>query len=168
MTGNSSRVLGSDHLLFNGIPLKLIFQHGAKDELIQDQYAGEVLIRGSDKRGIKELLRRWFLKESSAYAVRKVSELAPLLGVRPSRVDVREIRSWGYCTRKGRLSFSWQLISLPERLREYVVAHELAHLAEFNHSSEFRRRLEAVCPDFRERERELNLFVPYDMLGATK
>ncbi len=107
------------------------------------------------------------MRESSAYAVRKVSELSPKLGVRPSRVDVREMGKWGYCTREGRLSFSWQLAALPERLREYVVLHELTHLTEFNHSRSFRKKLASVCPDFRDRERELDRVVPYDRLALS-
>ena len=81
------------------------------------------------------------------------------------RVDVREIGKWGYCTRGGRLSFSWQLIALPERLREYVVLHELTHLSHFDHSPAFKRKLAAYCPDFRDRERELNLVAPYNRLA---
>jgi predicted metal-dependent hydrolase len=118
-----------------------------------------------DRRKLRELVRRWFLKESSAYVVKKVAQMAPRVGVRPTRVDVREIGKWGYCTRGGRLSFSWQLIALPERLREYVVLHELTHLLEFNHSPAFKRRLASTCPDYRDRERELDLIVPYDRLG---
>lgn len=76
-------------------------------------------------------------------------------------VDVREIGKWGYCTKGGRLTFSWQLIALSERLREYVVLHELTHLREFNHSAAFKDRLQSVCPDFRDRERDLGLVAPY-------
>jgi hypothetical protein len=123
-----------------------------------------VVVHTSDKKRIRELVRRWFLKESSAYVVKKVAELAARVGAKPSRVDVREIRKWGYCTREGRLSFSWQLIALPETLREYIVLHELTHLLEFNHSPAFKKRLEVVCPDFRRRERELNLVAPYDKM----
>jgi predicted metal-dependent hydrolase len=115
-----------------------------------------------DRRRFKELVRRWFLRETSAYVVRRVAELAPRVGAKPARVDVREMGKWGYCTRGGRLSFSWQLIALPERLREYVVLHELTHLLEFNHSIAFRRRLGAVLPDFHDLEGELDLISPYD------
>ena len=73
---------------------------------------------------------------------------------------------WGYCTKSGRLSFSWQLIALPDRLRVYVILHELTHLLEFNHSAAFRRRLGTVLPDFRDLERELSLFVPYDRFAS--
>jgi predicted metal-dependent hydrolase len=157
-------VLTSDSVMFGGESLQIVFE-AEGDALVPDLARGRVVVHASDRQRLKELVRRWFLKESSAYAVRKVAELAPILGARPSRVDVREMGKWGYCTRGKRLSFSWQLIALPERLREYVIMHELAHLLEFNHSAAFRRKLAAVCPDFRTREKELDLIVPYDRLG---
>jgi predicted metal-dependent hydrolase len=162
---NAKRILGPDQVMFGGQYLRIVCIEDAKEGLVLSPTADEVVIRASDRRRIRELVRRWFLKETSAYVVKKVRESSPLLGVRPSRVDVREISKWGYCTRGGRISFSWQLIALPERLREYVVFHELTHLVEFNHSPKFKKRLESVCPDFRKRERELAQVVPYHRMA---
>ena len=158
-------VLGRGEVMYDGRMLAVVFSEGAGDSLIPDPSKGVVTLRATDAKRIRELVRRWFLSESSAYAVKKVAELAPKVGVKPSRVDVREIGKWGYCTRGGRLSFSWQLIALPERLREYVVLHELTHLLHFDHSRAFKARLAAVCPDFRDREKELDLVAPYDRLA---
>ncbi len=161
----SLRVLTSETVLYRGTALRLTFSEGKGERLSPDPAAGQVLVYARDRRATRELVRRWFLKETSAYAVKRVAELAPVVGAKPSRVDVREIGKWGYCTRDGRISFSWQLIALPESLSEYVILHELTHLQEFNHSAAFRKRLAAVCPDYRVREKELDLVVPYDKLG---
>ena len=158
-------VLAKDSVMFGGRLLRVVFTEGPEDALVPEVDAGVVTVHTRERRMLRELVRRWFLRESSAYAVRKVAELAPKLGVIPRRVDVREMGKWGYCTREGRLSFSWQLAALPEDLREYVVLHELTHLVEFNHSPAFRRALAASCPDFKERERELDLIVPFDRLA---
>jgi hypothetical protein len=161
---NAKKILGSDRVMFGGQYLIIVYIQDTKEQLVPSLMTGELVVRASDRRRIRELVRRWFLKETCAYVVSKVRESSPLLGVRPSRVDVRETSKWGYCTRGGRVSFSWQLIALPERLREYVVFHELTHLLEFNHSSAFKKRLTTVCPDFRKRERELVQIVPYDCM----
>jgi predicted metal-dependent hydrolase len=124
---------------------------------------GAVTVRASDRSRIKELVRRWFLKETSRYVMQKLSDLSATLPGTYKMADVREIKNWGYCTRSGRLSFSWQLIALPERLREYIVMHELTHLREFNHSAAFKRRLAEVCPDYRQREKELDLISPANL-----
>lgn len=63
---------------------------------------------------------------------------ADRLGVRVSHVGVRDTRTrWGSCSRTGRLSFSWRLVLAPEPVLDYVVAHEVAHLVEMNHSPRF-------------------------------
>lgn len=164
---NTKNVLGDETVMIDGKLLRIVFSEGPGELFIPDLTKGEAMVRSGEKSRLRELVRRWFLRESSAYAVKKVAELAPKLGAKPRRVDVREIGKWGYCTRGGRLSFSWQLIALPERLREYVVLHELTHLLEFNHSPAFKRRLGDVCPDFRDREKELGLVAPYDRLALS-
>lgn len=161
----TANVLSRGEVMFAGRMLRVVLSEGAGASFVPEPERGIVTLRAGDARSTRELVRRWFLAESSAYAVRKVTELAPKLGVRPSRVDVREISKWGYCTRRGRLTFSWQLAALPERLREYVVLHELTHLIHFDHSRSFKRTLAAFCPDFRERERDLDLIAPYDRLA---
>ena len=41
------------------------------------------------------------------------------------------------CTSEGRLMYSWRLIMAPAEVLSYVAAHEVAHLAEMNHSPRF-------------------------------
>ena len=160
-------VLGRDQVMFDGKMLKLVFSRSAEDSIFPEPSKGTIALFASGSERLRELVRRWFLAESSSYVVKKVAELSPRLGVKPSRVDVREIGKWGYCTRGGRLSFSWQLAALPERLREYVVLHELTHLVHFDHSRAFKKRLAAVCPDFRAREKELDQIVPFQRLALS-
>jgi predicted metal-dependent hydrolase len=159
-------ILRADAVMIGGMTLRAVFHDWAKDMLVPDLARGVVDVYTGDRRRFKELVRRWFLHETSAYVVRRVAELAPRVGAKPTKVDVREMAKWGYCTKSGRLSFSWQLIALPDRLRVYVILHELTHLLEFNHSAAFRRRLGTVLPDFRDLERELSLFVPYDRFAS--
>ncbi len=154
------RILEDDRVMFDGTYLKITFEVDLDAEEVQlEQARGVVIVRATEASRVRELVRRWFLKETSRYVVKKLSELSSQFP-KYQGADVREIRHWGYCTKTRRLSFSWQLIALPERLREYVVLHELTHLSVFNHSPEFRRRLEAVCPDYKLREKELDQIAP--------
>jgi predicted metal-dependent hydrolase len=64
--------------------------------------------------------------------------LSARIGRTPCRLTVRDTRSrWGSCSSGGDLSFSWRLVLAPEAILTYVVAHEVAHLAEMNHSPAF-------------------------------
>lgn len=57
---------------------------------------------------------------------------------------------WGSCTSTRRIHLNWRLIHLPPALIDYVVAHEVAHLAEMNHSPAFWRQVERLYPDFKQ------------------
>ena len=63
---------------------------------------------------------------------------AAIIGASIKALTLRDTTSrWGSCNRAGRLSFSWRLILAPESVLDYVVAHEVAHLAEMNHGPRF-------------------------------
>lgn len=79
---------------------------------------------------LKQQARNYF----SALAAKKATKL----NKRITRVSVKDTRSqWGSCSSKGQLSFSWRLYLAPEFVVDYVIAHEVAHLVEMNHSSKF-------------------------------
>jgi len=68
------------------------------------------------------------------------------------RVAIRDQRRcWGSCSSKGNLNFSYKLLFLPPRLRDYVILHELCHLRELNHSQRFWDTMAEVMPDYKER-----------------
>ena len=71
-------------------------------------------------------------------------------------LTIRDQRTrWGSCSAKGALSFNYRLVFLPTHLVEYIVAHELCHLREHNHSHRFWTLLEAVLPGASLRRQEL-------------
>jgi predicted metal-dependent hydrolase len=160
LSGNP-RILDDETVMYDGKMLSILFERTEeKEEFLPDPERQVVIVRASDRSRILELVRRWFVRETSRYVVRRLREISSGLPVKYKRADVREMKNWGYCTRNGRLSFSWQLIALPEPLRDYVIMHELAHLKVFNHSAAFKKRLSELCPDYRARERALNRIIP--------
>ena len=67
-------------------------------------------------------------------------------------------RRWGSCSSKGRITLNTELVKLPLTLIDYVIAHELCHLFEFNHSRRFYQLLATVMPDWKQREQMLKQF----------
>ncbi len=77
-------------------------------------------------------------REARADIHAAVERYAPRLGKSPNRITLRDTRSrWGSCTARGDLNFSWRLILAPPLVLDYLVAHEMAHLREMNHSPRF-------------------------------
>ena len=66
-----------------------------------------------------------------------------------SKLAILDPRSrWGSCSIKGRLMFSWRLIMAPPQVLDYVVAHEVAHLVEMNHSKAFWNVVDRLMPGY--------------------
>ncbi|EGJ22482.1 Zinc metallopeptidases-like protein [Cereibacter sphaeroides WS8N] len=71
------------------------------------------------------------------------------LGRPYARLTLRDTRSrWGSCTQDGCLMFSWRLILAPPPILDYVAAHEVAHLAQMNHSPAFWAEVALLDPDY--------------------
>ncbi|MCE5216044.1 M48 family metallopeptidase [bacterium] len=82
------------------------------------------------------LLNRWLRQQARRHIE---AELEALCGERErGRVYIMDQRTrWGSCSRQGNLSFNWRLVMAPPEVLTYVVAHEVAHLAERKHSQRF-------------------------------
>ncbi|MFY9326750.1 MAG: SprT family zinc-dependent metalloprotease [Georgfuchsia sp.] len=61
---------------------------------------------------------------------------------------------WGSCSATG-IRLNWRLIHLPLHLIDYVVAHELAHLEQMNHSPRFWAVVERLYPGHKNARAEL-------------
>ena len=97
-------------------------------------------------------------KARSVFAER-LAHYAPQLGIAapPLRLSAACTR-WGSCSHHGGISLNWRLILMPLPVVDYVVAHELAHLKEMNHSASFWSVVQQLCPDWRARRCELRQF----------
>ncbi len=62
---------------------------------------------------------------------------------------------WGSCSRKANLNFNYRILHLPLPLARYIVAHELCHLREFNHSQRFWNLVAQTIPNHKELRKEL-------------
>lgn len=82
---------------------------------------------------------------------RRVAKFAPIVGVTVGRITIQHQKTrWGSCSVKGNLNFNCLLMLCPEKVRDYVVVHELCHRKELNHSAAFWRHVEHVMPEYKD------------------
>ncbi|MBK6600289.1 MAG: DUF45 domain-containing protein [Betaproteobacteria bacterium] len=101
----------------------------------------------ADGPAIAGFVGGWLKDEALRSFAPEVGALATRLGVPPPPVKISCARTeWGSCTRAGVVRLNRRLVHLPPPLARYVVAHEVAHLAEMNHSPRFWARVETLYP----------------------
>ena len=80
--------------------------------------------------------------------ISRLEELARIHNIKYAKVTIRNQKTkWGSCSAKNNISLNINLVRLPEKLRDYVILHELAHTRIKNHSREFWTELDKHIPD---------------------
>ncbi len=73
-----------------------------------------------------------------------------------NRVSIKNQKTrWGSCSSKGNLNFSYKIALLPAHIADYIIVHELCHLAQMNHSKNFWDLVAETIPNHREIRNEL-------------
>lgn len=117
------------------------------------------VVNGSTMAHVEQDVHAWYRSEAERLFAERVAHFSGVLGVAPRTIKLSGAKTqWGCCTPRGVIHLNVQLIRLPPRLIDYVVAHEIAHLREMNHSAAFWRVVESVCPDYACRRKELRAY----------
>lgn len=107
----------------------------------------EILVSGRPEH-LPRRLSDWLRAEAKRRILPLAHEKAAAIGQRVTRITVRDQKSrWGSCAHGGRLSFSWRLVLAPDEVLDYVVAHEVAHLEQPNHSPAFWRVVDRLTEE---------------------
>lgn len=98
---------------------------------------------------VRAAVTAWYRREASAlFAARLAHYCAPSgRPVPPLRLS-NALTRWGSCSATGVIRLNWRLLKAPLTEIDYVVAHELAHLEEMNHSPRFWAALGRLFPDY--------------------
>jgi predicted metal-dependent hydrolase len=138
-------------LPFFGIQHELVLH---KDRTLKRVFAeaGKLYCRASSP----EVALLNFFKHEALEHANHHSQVAHRLNAHPSAIRIKDTLSrWGSCNRKGEISVQWRLIFAPETVFNYVIAHEICHLLEFNHSDRFWSLVDQVHPTYKEDQKWL-------------
>ena len=101
----------------------------------------------------KTLVSSWYHMKAEQIFHQRLAELLPhttwVEGI-PSFRILPMTKQWGSCSTKGNLMLNPHLIKAPKECIDYVILHELCHIAEHNHSDKFWRLLSSVMPNWKE------------------
>lgn len=136
-------------ITLRGVEHELVLARGRGGARVEPDLIPRIVTPALDPALFEARVLRFLKEEARADLVDRVACHAVTLGVRPARLQVKELRSrWGSCSVDGVLSFSWRLILAPPYVLDYLAAHEVSHLREMNHSRRFWALVKRCMPDF--------------------
>jgi len=105
---------------------------------------------------VRTALAAWLRRQALDHARAYAADYGARLGRLPSDVLLTNARRrWGSCSAAGVVRVHWRLVQAPPPAFEYVVAHEIAHLAVRDHSARFWGTVGALMPEYPERRAAL-------------
>ena len=98
---------------------------------------------------IRDAVQSWLQRQARRVFEERVQHFATRLGVRCTRLSLSSAQTrWGSASADGSVRLNWRLMHFALSTIDYVVAHELAHLREMNHSPRFWDVVRSVLPDY--------------------
>jgi len=108
----------------------------------------ELLVPAREHR---EALERWYRRAARIEIAERLDRATAAAGLSYTSLSIRGQRTrWASCSRTGAMSFNWRLLLAPEPVLDYVVWHEVCHLAVLDHSPRFWALVARHCPDYAE------------------
>ena len=109
----------------------------------------------AEKRAVlvKSLIDKWYKDKFTSVSRERLEALihkASWVENNPSLKLMTMKKQWGSCSNKGNLILNPHLVKAPKECIDYVILHELCHIAEHNHSEHFWRLLTQVMPNWKE------------------
>lgn len=110
---------------------------------------------------LKDRVQGWLQLEAKRIFAERLPMYAEKLNVRYRSFALSSATTqWGSCTAEGKIRLNWRLVHFALPLIDYVVAHELAHLREMNHSPRFWATVQSVFPEFDAAKKALREHAP--------
>lgn len=153
----SSAVSEGRYIRLRGEPYRIVRTGKLRGVTETSEIDGEkVLLVGGTEDHLARRIREFLKVEARRDLDLLARRHAARIGRRVASVSMKDTKSrWGSCSHDGNLSFSWRIVMAPEHVIDYLAAHEVAHLAEMNHSDRFWAICEDLCPRTEEAKRWL-------------
>lgn len=109
------------------------------------------LVQGATEQLLKERVKNWYKAQAEGLFQQRLDLYAARLGVQYAGFSLSSADTrWGSCTAQRTIRLNWKLMHFSLPLVDYVVAHELAHILEMNHSARFWANVGRIYPQYEE------------------
>ena len=115
----------------------------------------------ADASRIRDAAQAWLQQRAGTLFGARLAHFLQVSGLKIRRWRLSSAATrWGSCTSDGNIMLNWRLIHFAPAIIDYVIAHELAHLREMNHSQDFWAEVGQILPGFEEAKNVLRRHDP--------
>lgn len=154
-------------LPYLGTHLSLRISHQGRTAVVHDTEQGILHISlppDFHEQQLKDRVQSWLQQEAKRIFNQRMPIFAQRLGVTYHSMSLSSAGTrWGSCTSQGKIRLNWRLIHFSPEIIDYVVAHELSHLREMNHSAEFWATVESIYPNYEQAKQKLRQHASADL-----
>ena len=126
------------------------------DEIGDARVLSLALPASASEKKIRDSAKKWMLQQATQHYTARMNHYAALLGVQWRTLALTNANTrWGSAKADGSIRLHWRLMQFSPEVVDYVVAHELSHLRELNHSPRFWAIVASVLPDYEARQKQL-------------
>lgn len=146
LIAESKEFISGETLMYLGKNYQLLVVDEAIDGI---EFNQRFRISKNSQANANELFKKWYL-DRAIFKIKPLAiQYAKNLGVSFNELKTSEMKyRWGSCTPANNIIFNWRIIKAPMYVLEYLVAHELVHLIEANHTPQFWNILSIQVPHF--------------------
>lgn len=154
-------------LPYLGSDLTLRIVHHGRIPVTHDAEQGTLHISlppDFQEQQLKDRIQNWLQQEAKRIFNQRLPIFAQRLGVTYHSMSLSSAGTrWGSCTSQGKIRLNWRLIHFSPAIIDYVVAHELSHIREMNHSADFWATVASIYPDYEHAKRQLRQHASADL-----
>ncbi len=165
-SGGELPYMGCKIVLKSGVPGPHVqtgssYFEGDPDAPIAGQCLWLPLPNDADSNRFRDMAQAWLQSRARVFFDNRIKHYLDKTGlqIRQWRLSSAATR-WGSCTSDGNIMLNWRLIHFSPVVIDYVIAHEIAHLREMNHSQDFWSEVEQLFPDYQNVRKLLNRHTP--------
>ena len=115
----------------------------------------------ADQTRVRDAAQAWLQQRAGDWFGARLGHFLQATGLTISRWRLSSAATrWGSCTSDGKIMLNWRLIHFAPAIIDYVIAHELAHLREMNHSNDFWAEVGNILPGFEDAKKQLRRHDP--------
>lgn len=126
----------------------IIIQHAPEKRWGARVENGVLYVSGSSEfthRRVKDYIKKQAQKNFLSLS----QKLAKKINCQVNDVVIKDTKSrWGSCSSLNNINYNWRLALAPQEVIDYIVAHEVSHLAHQDHSGEFWACVASLCPNY--------------------